>query len=140
MVESSRQEMMEALGREFVDAFNRRDADALVTLVSPDLEFHPTALVGEAEVYRGHDGLRHWAAELSSSALQHQVHVREVRVLGEKSFIVLSEILLDGEMISPSAMLAHLGEGSKISEVRAYLSDEEMLMRIGVIPERSKTC
>jgi hypothetical protein len=62
---------LETIGREFVEAFNHRDVDALLGLVSPDLEFHPTSLVGEAQVYRGHDGLRHWTEELHASQLKH---------------------------------------------------------------------
>lgn len=37
----------------FVDAFNRRDADAFVALMDPEVAFHPTVLVGDRGVYGG---------------------------------------------------------------------------------------
>jgi hypothetical protein len=132
--------LLETIGHEFIEAFNHRDVEALLRLVSPDLEFHPTSLVGEARVYRGHDGLRHWAEELHASQLKHQVRLREVRVLDEHRFLALAEVLLDGELVSPSATVARLDEGARIAEVHAYLSDEEMLIKIGVVPERNPEC
>jgi ribosomal protein S18 acetylase RimI-like enzyme len=131
---------MKAIGIEFIEAFNRRDIDALVGLVSPDFEFHPTSLVGERRVYEGHDGLRRWAGELSESQLKHQARLREIRVLDENRFLALTEVLLDGELVSPSAMLAHIDAAGRIVEAHAYLSDEEMLIKIGVVPKRTQEC
>lgn len=118
--------------REFVEAFNRRDADALVALAHPEIEFRPTMLVGSKRVYRGHDGLRHWAADLIAAETMHQVRVREIRPLGGGRFLLLSEVLLDGEVVSPSAMVAGLADG-KIVEAHAYLSDEEMLAELDLL-------
>jgi ketosteroid isomerase-like protein len=120
------------IGREFVDAFNRRDADALVALAHPEIEFRPTMLVGSKRVYRGHDGLRRWAADLIAAQTEHQVRVREIRSLGDQRFLLLSEVLLDGEAVTPSAMVARLADG-KIIEARAYLSDEEMLTELDLL-------
>lgn len=128
---------MEAIGHRFIDAFNRRDAEDLVALADPHIEFHPTPLVGARRVYHGHDGLRRWVAELGTSEIKHQVRVREVRPLDESRFVVLSEVLLDGELVSPSATLARLNETGGIVEARAYLSDEQILTQIGLVRERS---
>jgi hypothetical protein len=57
-----------------------------------------------------------------------------VRTLDERRFLLLSEVLLDGERISPSAMLARLTEEGKIAEVHAYLTDEQLLTQIGLVP------
>lgn len=126
---------MEGIAREFVDAFNRRDAEGLVALCDPEIEFHPTPLVGSHDGYRGHHGLRQWAEELRASGLDHRVRVREVRTLDEHRFLLLSEVWVDGEVVSPSAMLARLGEGGGIVEARAFLSDEETIEQIVLRPE-----
>jgi SnoaL-like domain len=55
---------VEAIGRQFVDAFNRRVVEDMVALCHPEVEFHPTALVGERRRYDGHEGLRRWFSEL----------------------------------------------------------------------------
>ncbi len=126
---------MEAIGRDFIDAFNRRDASGLVALAHPTIEFSPTELVGSRRTYHGHAGLRQWVADLREAPIQHQVRVREVRSLGEGRFLLLSEVVLDGELISPSAMLAHINEHGAIVKAHAYLTDEQMLAQLGAIPD-----
>ena len=43
-----------------VEAFERRDVDAVLALADPDIEFHAVTgeLLGREEPYRGHDGIR----------------------------------------------------------------------------------
>ncbi|HEX7291960.1 MAG TPA: nuclear transport factor 2 family protein [Conexibacter sp.] len=123
----------EELGRRFIDGFNRRDADALVALCHPELEFVPTMLVGQRSVYHGHAGLRRWVEDLIASGAAHKVRVRGVRVLDGESFAVLTEVVLDDEVVSPSAMIARTRDGL-IAHVKAYLSDERTLVRVGVLP------
>jgi len=126
---------IEAIGRQFIDAFNRREAEELIALCDPGIEFRPTSLVGERRRYNGHEGLRRWVAELDESRIEHQVRIREVRPT-ENGFLVLSEVLLDGEFVSPSAMLARLNEAGLIVKARAFLTDEETLKQVGWAPER----
>lgn len=128
----------EEIADRFIEAFNERDADGLIALCDPAIEFHPTVLVGERRVYHGHDGVRRWVAQLVESGGEHRVRVREVRVLDPDRFLVLSEVLLGGKAITPSAMLARLGPDGGITEVHAYLSDEQMLIRLGLVPERTE--
>ncbi len=125
----------EQLGHRFIDAFNRRDADAFVALTHPDVEFLPTVLVGQRAVYRGREGLRRWVADLVASGAMHQVRVRAVRRLGPERFVVLTEVLIEDELTSPSAMVAALRDGL-IVHAKAYLSDEQTLIRVGVLPPR----
>jgi hypothetical protein len=125
--------LVEDLARRFIDGFNRRDADTLVTLCHPQLEFLPTILVGQRAVSRGHEGLQRWVEDLRASGAAHEVRVRKVRVLGPDRFAVLTEVLLDGELLSPSAMIAKLEDGL-IVHAKAYLSDEPTLIRVGVLP------
>ena len=45
------------------DAANRRDIDALLAVVDPDVEWHPAMaalLSGEGTTYHGHEGVRDW--------------------------------------------------------------------------------
>lgn len=128
---------METIGRRFVEAFNRRDAAGLVELSDPAIEFCPTELVGSRRAYHGHDGLRQWVADLRESPIKHQVRVREVRTLDTHRFLLLSEIVLDGELLSPSAMLARVDERGAIVKAHAYLTDERMLAQLGAIPDEA---
>ena len=130
---------MEAVGRSFIDAFNRRDVRALIELCDSQIAFYPTVLVGTLREYRGHEGIRCWMSELESAEAAHRVRVREFRELGGSRFLLLTEVLLGDELVSPSAMLARLGTEGLIVEARAYLSDEHTLVQVGLIADRADT-
>lgn len=125
---------MEATGRTFVDAHNRRDIEALCELTDPDIAFHPTSLAGGERVYHGHEGLRRWVSHLDESRIVHQAQIREVRALDDNRLMILTNVLVDGELVTQAAMLARLADDGKIAEIHAYLSDEEMLRQVGLLP------
>jgi ketosteroid isomerase-like protein len=53
------------LVRQFVDATNRRDADAFVANLSPDVEWEDTLFwTQRARTYRGREGVREWLNEI----------------------------------------------------------------------------
>jgi ketosteroid isomerase-like protein len=55
------------LHRRIVEAFNARDAEAVIALYDPSIEFHSAfAAVGGA-VYHGHDGVRRWFRDLEDA-------------------------------------------------------------------------
>ena len=124
----------EEVGRSFVDAFNRRDADALVALAAPDIDFQPTVLVGAKRAYRGHEGLRRWVAELAAVEADHRVRVREIRPLAGEQYLLLSEVLLAQGRTLASAMLYKLSDDGRIAQARAYLTNESLLASLGHIP------
>jgi len=99
-------------------------------LLASDL---PTVLVGQKSVYHGHDGLRRWVDTLIESGAAHEVRVRKIRVLDDEHFSALTEVCLEGEMVTPSAMVVRVKDGL-IVHVKAYLSDEQTLIRVGVLP------
>ncbi len=54
------QENVEGVHRVY-DAFNRRDLDAFLALMDPEVEFTtPLIQMGGDLRYRGHDGIRQW--------------------------------------------------------------------------------
>ena len=59
-------------------------------LVDPELEWSP-AIVGSAEGhgYRGHDGLRRWAHDMTDAWESFQIHATELRDLGERVLVVV---------------------------------------------------
>jgi SnoaL-like protein len=123
----------EELGRRFIDAANRRDVDALVALCHPELELLPTMIVSQRAVYHGHDGLRRWVADLLTAEIAYEAHVRRVREFGDDQFAVLAEVRLQGEVITQSALVGRVRD-DLIVRAKGYLSDEQTLIRVGVLP------
>jgi hypothetical protein len=117
-----------------VDAFNRRDAEAFVSVADSEIRFQPTRLSGSERQYFGHEGLRQWMGELKASGMDHTTRVRKTIRVDGGSFAVFTEVMLGEEAMSPAAMLVNLNERGLVTEIRAYLSDEKILAEAGHAP------
>ncbi len=70
-----------------VEAYNRRDADALIEELDSAIEWHPAILVelgGSATVYQGHEGIRELLREVDETLAEIHVVFSEVRDLGDR--------------------------------------------------------
>jgi ketosteroid isomerase-like protein len=132
------QENVEAF-RGASEAYNRRDAEALVEFAHPDVEWHPAAfraLVGaEAAVYRGHDGLRQMFQEVDESLARAEAEWFDIRDLGER-IIATGRLHTRGresgaEIEAPVAVVADFADG-KVLRVRTYLEPKEALEAAGL--------
>jgi ketosteroid isomerase-like protein len=68
-----------------LDAYNRRDLDALLEELDPDVEWHPALAVvlgGKQTVFRGHQGVRESIQEEDEALAEFQYEVSEIRDLG----------------------------------------------------------
>ena len=71
--------------RAYFAAFARRDADALLSLSHQDIELwaQPTAeAVGRREPYRGHEGLRHYLADVDRAWSSFSIEPSDLRAAG----------------------------------------------------------
>jgi ketosteroid isomerase-like protein len=69
------------------EAYNRRDVDALVKTLDPEVEWHSALLIpfgGEATVSRGHDGVRELLAEVYETLAEIHLDYSEIRDLGDR--------------------------------------------------------
>jgi len=123
---------LETIAQSAVEAFNQRDAEAFVALADAEVEFYPTPLVREHDVHRGHDGLKRWLEEIDAAGTRHRFEVSDVRTLDTSRFLIVGEVVIDGETVSPIAVLARLNAAEKIVEMHAFLSDERILAQVGV--------
>jgi ketosteroid isomerase-like protein len=64
------------------EAFNRRDLDALLELVDPEVDFS-TRFVERRDTYHGHDGVRTWWEDILRVFPDFSVEVVEVREAGD---------------------------------------------------------
>ena len=81
-----------------LDAWSRRDIEALIELLHPEVEWHPALqrlVGGEAAVYRGHDGVRELMRDTDDAASDVDVVVSEVYDLGER-VAALAQLALRG--------------------------------------------
>ena len=76
------------LAHRIVDAFNRRDLNAVLALMDDDVEGVPPLASIEGH-YHGHAGVRRWWESLFSGLPDFTVEVVEVRDLGDLTVAVL---------------------------------------------------
>jgi len=71
-----------------IDDFNRRDLDAYLALVDPNVEFTPYEVsVQGGDPYRGHDGVRKWWRDSFAVLRDLRAEVYEVRDLGSITLV-----------------------------------------------------
>jgi ketosteroid isomerase-like protein len=104
------QENVEAV-REWVKAINRGDAEALVALADPAVDYLPylASLAGEAGAYRGHSGLRQYVLDLSEAWAWYHVEIHALYDLGQ-------HVLMEGSLEAKGR-----SSGLEVEEEMAWL-------------------
>jgi ketosteroid isomerase-like protein len=119
---------LEELGREFLEALDRNDADALVAVTHPEVEFWPTSMAGRAP-FRGHEALRKRVANPTNS---YGARVTSGRALDDERFVVMFEICVGEEFVQSAALIGRAKDGLIVT-ARAYLTDEALLEQLGLL-------
>jgi ketosteroid isomerase-like protein len=119
-----------------VDAFNRRDIDAIAELATPDFEWFP-AVPGAVEGggYRGRAGMESYLAELRGTWEELCLVVDEFRDLGDR-VVILGRLRARGRG-SGATVEATLGgvldfRDGRVSRSRNYLDHGEALRAAGL--------
>ena len=80
------QENVESV-RRTIEAYNRRDVEALLDELDPEVEWRPSLPVllgGDETVYRGHDGARKLLRDLDEVLVERQLDLPEIRDEGDR--------------------------------------------------------
>jgi ketosteroid isomerase-like protein len=82
-VAATPEQNVELLGK-FVDAYNRRDIEAVLGVFHPEAEWYPLSALAEGDqAYQGHEGIRQWWANQDATFDELRLSVDEVRDLGD---------------------------------------------------------
>jgi ketosteroid isomerase-like protein len=122
------------------DAINRRDAEALLSELDPEIEWHSAILMamgGNQTVYRGHEGVREWLRDLYETLSEFHAEYPEIRDLGDQT-VALGVVrgrgtASEAEIQSPHGTVVEFKNGKAI-RVRTYLDPKEALEAAG-LPE-----
>jgi ketosteroid isomerase-like protein len=121
-----------------VEAANRRDVEALLEELDPEVEWRPgmpALLGGEATMYRGREGVRELWRDLYAAFIEIHVEFPEIRDLGER-VVAIGRIRARGkesgaETESPFAYLVQVKNGKAIW-VGTYLDPKKALEAAGL--------
>jgi ketosteroid isomerase-like protein len=119
-------------------AYNRRDVEALLAELDPEVEWHPALEVllgGEATIYRGHEGVRKLLRGTDESLSEINVELSETRDLGDR-IVGFGHIRIRGRESgaateSPVAILSDVRDG-KAYRIRTFLERDKALEAAGL--------
>ena len=116
----------------FAEALNERDTDALVALATDDVASDPLQISVSGR-YVGHDGIRRWMRELTTHDPGHRVRIERVAATAPDRAAVFGTLVMDGRPVSPYTLVVMVRDG-KVAATRSYLTDEETLTTLGLLP------
>lgn len=119
-----------------VDAFNRRDVEASVALMDPDVELVPLRAVLEGTTFHGHDGVREFFERVDDDWEVFQLEVSEVDDLGPHRVLTLGRLTARGRAsgVSVDATGAWVTDvrNGKITRLRFYSDRDQAVEAEGI--------
>jgi len=113
-----------------VAALNRGDVDGLAEALDPDVELVPLRAVLDGTVYRGHEGMRRWLADMGEDWTRFELDLQEVRELEGGQVLVRATMRLRGKsgvaLDSPAAWLCEL-RGGRVSRIQFFADADSAL-------------
>ena len=124
------------LAKRVIDAFNRRDVDAIFECVNPDVEWFPAMSVTFGGGLRGREGIESYVREVSDTWEEYRVVGQDFRDLGEDRVLVLSRVEARGAG-SGGLVDTEMGQvfdscDGRIARVRTYLDHGQALKAVGL--------
>jgi ketosteroid isomerase-like protein len=131
------EENIEAFKRA-IDAGNRRDYEALLEELDPNVEWHPgllASLEGKPTVYRGRDGVREWFRDADGVLGESRMEFSEIRDLDDR-IVAFGHYRTRGEAsgaetVSQIAYVVEYRNG-KATRVQSFLDPEDALEAAGL--------
>jgi ketosteroid isomerase-like protein len=97
--------------RQGLQAFNDRDVERLLALTDPEAEWHPFRAQLEGIVYRGHEGIRRFLADMTEDWDTFTIELLEVIEVGE-TLVTIGRISGVGK-----------GSGVEVDTTAGFVSD-----------------
>ena len=130
------QEHVEVTER-FIDAYNRRDVEAMVADLDPEIEWHSgiTSLGGEAGAFHGFEGFRAALRDVHEALGETRIECLEIRDLGDR-VVPIGRFHVRGRESgaateSPWGAVVEF-KGSRGIRIRSYFNVEEALEAAGL--------
>ena len=119
-----------------IDALGRRDVDALLADVDPDIRFSPAVVGGlEGTIYRGRAGCRQFLADLHATWRELTVVSEDVRDMGNTVLVLgrtLARGIESGVELDTASGYVFVLRCCKVYRFKSFVSKEAALKAVGV--------
>jgi ketosteroid isomerase-like protein len=111
-----------------LDAWNRRDVDAVLEVLHPEAELHPMRAVLEGNVYRGAEGFKTFAKDMREDWEEFQLEPERFEEMDDSRVLVLGRVHGRGrasgmDIEAAAAWVCELRDG-RVTRVQAYANEE----------------
>jgi ketosteroid isomerase-like protein len=113
-----------------IAAYNRGDIDAVVELVTEDMDLRPPSHLVDGVVFRGHSGLRSWAERAAEMWISANTTAKLIAESGDRLVIAIDYDLVardSGVPVNQRAYTLYEIRDGKIAASIAYPSEREAL-------------
>lgn len=123
-----------AVVRGWIEAYNARDLERLLSCTSPDVTYRPLRLLEASGSFDGHEGLRRWFPILQRDSSRHTLAVSEYRAGPRDLVLAVGEVDVAGLAVTTPFCAVYRVAAGLIVVARHYFSDPSLLDRIGLAP------
>lgn len=109
-----------ALVFRWVNAFNARNLEALLSCLHAEVDFHPLKLLGIDRSYSGHEGVRVWFGRLDALHYRHRIELSEVREGSREHLVAVGALSVPGHGSVVPFCATHWIKDDLIALVRQY--------------------
>jgi ketosteroid isomerase-like protein len=118
-----------------IAALNRGDVEGIAATLDPDVELVPLRAVLDGSIYKGHEGMRRWLADMSEDWAEFELELDEVRELEPGPVLVRATMRLRGRtsgvaLDAPAAWLCDMREG-RVARIRFFADSDAALAAAG---------
>ena len=124
------------LGHRAIDALNRRDIDAFLAFLDPEVEFYSRIVELEGGgPYRGHEAIRSWWESLFSISPDFHTEIEDVRGVGDTT---VARVRQRGHGVESDAPMEQMQwfatqwRNGRMVQVRVFVSESEALEAAGL--------
>jgi ketosteroid isomerase-like protein len=125
--------------RRFIASFNKRDLEAMIARIDPDVEWQSAFAALSGATYRGHEGIREWHRDMQEAwGEQIRVEVETYFDLGEHTltFVVVHGRGIGSELeVAMAAAHVMRWRDGRIVYFRAYRQREDALSDLDLTPD-----
>ncbi len=117
----------------WVNAFNARDLDGVLSCLHPDVDFRPLKLMGLNGPYRGHDGVRNWFTRLGDLHYAHCIDLSDVRSANKGQLLAIGDLSVAGHgAVAPFCALHRIGD-ELIIAARHYFGNPDRVAHLDLV-------